>query len=272
MRWGTVPGEFDKMPAALVVGGEASRPAESVDHISAGNGQELRMGHRRRNDADMKLVFIVSLFFALVGCSRQAYHHQGDDKGASGKELIDRLIEKSRQGARLSENEAELDRDRPVIGEQTRQLALDHILSRPDNTSYHLLFLLKTRAPNVYDEIPTEIKARVLSSSLEKAHCLNDWSFLGPDIDCDAEAGRALVELGPSAIEFLIPILDNKHEAALDGSADATMSVVYAFRRADYAYRYISLILGERAVFLPDPEERDVRISELKRRLRPVAQ
>jgi hypothetical protein len=220
----------------------------------------------------MKLVCFVALFFALVGCSRQAYHHQGDDEGASGKELIDRLIEKSRHGARLSENKAELDCDRPVIGEETRQLALDHIMSRPDNTSYHLLFLVKARAPNVYEEIPIETKARVLSSSLEKAHCLNDWSFLGPDIECDAEAGKALLELGPKAIEFLIPILDNKEPAPLDGSATSTMSVVYAFRRADYAYRYISLILGERAVFLPDAEERDARISELKRRLRPVAQ
>jgi hypothetical protein len=30
MRWGTVPGEFDKMPATLVVDGKASRPAELV--------------------------------------------------------------------------------------------------------------------------------------------------------------------------------------------------------------------------------------------------
>jgi hypothetical protein len=38
VRWDIVPGEFDRMPAALVVGGEASRPAELVNQFSAGNG------------------------------------------------------------------------------------------------------------------------------------------------------------------------------------------------------------------------------------------
>jgi hypothetical protein len=45
-----VPGEVDKMPAALVVGGKASRPAEIVNQFGAGNGEELRIRHRSDND------------------------------------------------------------------------------------------------------------------------------------------------------------------------------------------------------------------------------
>jgi hypothetical protein len=45
VRWGIVSGEFHRMPAALVVGDEASRRAELFNQISAGNGQELRIGH-----------------------------------------------------------------------------------------------------------------------------------------------------------------------------------------------------------------------------------
>src|SRR5262249_1762832 len=49
VRWGTAPGEFDKMPAALVVGGKASRPAELLNRFSVRNGQELRIGHNFLN-------------------------------------------------------------------------------------------------------------------------------------------------------------------------------------------------------------------------------
>ena len=42
MRWGIVPGEFDKMPAALVVGGKASRRDELVNQLSTGKGIENR--------------------------------------------------------------------------------------------------------------------------------------------------------------------------------------------------------------------------------------
>src|SRR5262249_31425296 len=58
VRWGTVPGEFDKMPAVFVVGGKASRPAELVNQFSAANGQELPTEYSPDANANERQVMV----------------------------------------------------------------------------------------------------------------------------------------------------------------------------------------------------------------------
>jgi hypothetical protein len=76
-----------------------------------------------------------------------------------------------------------------------------------------------------------------------------------------------LVETGKAAFKYLTPLLGNDKAAPLNGSADATASVVYKYRRKDFAYRYVSLIIGEQPTFHTDPKARDKDIEMLKRRL-----
>ena len=64
----------------------------------------------------------------------------------------------------------------------------------------------------------------------------------------DNTAAVALLETSTSAIEYLVPLLDNQSVARLFGSESATTSSYYQFRRADFAYRYILLIHQENVV------------------------
>lgn len=73
--------------------------------------------------------------------------------------------------------------------------------------------------------------------------------------------------MGRDALPALRPLLDDKAPALLEGSKDATLSKVYSYRRADFAYRYVCLILGWAYSFERDLGERDARISLAKKRL-----
>lgn len=88
-----------------------------------------------------------------------------------------------------------------------------------------------------------------------------------PPNSYDGIAARALLETGPVALEYLIPILHDANEAPLWGSADATASHGYGYRRKDFAYRYVLLIRGEKPFFDAAPDTRDERIIRLQRQL-----
>ena len=70
---------------------------------------------------------------------------------------------------------------------------------------------------------------------------------------------------GSPAVEYLSRLLGDKSEAPLFGSQEATLSIALHYRRADFAYRYIMLILDRKPTFPADLAERDKLIAELQK-------
>jgi hypothetical protein len=93
---------------------------------------------------------------------------------------------------------------------------------------------------------------------------LNDWGYLDPGGSHDGEAAQALLEMGTDALPQLLPLLDDSQPARLYGSEEATITKLYQYRRKDFAYHYIALILGLSSPFNADPAQRDQEIERLK--------
>jgi hypothetical protein len=145
--------------------------------------------------------------------------------------------------------------------------ALAYTKKHADYTSYHLLLALRKFYPASYKDLRNEVKSAILCSTLKNTTYFNDWGHLAPR-PFDNESARAMLETGKVALKCLAPILDNDDHAPLFGSADATMSEFWGYRRKDFAYRYASLILGKSHVFRPDPQQRDKDIEILKAELK----
>jgi hypothetical protein len=64
-----------------------------------------------------------------------------------------------------------------------------------------------------------------------------------------------------------VPILDDKRPALLEGSEEGTISDYCKYRRADWAYRFITLIMGRPYQFFEDPAARDQQIKAVKKML-----
>ena len=142
-----------------------------------------------------------------------------------------------------------------------------YIQCHPDFTSYHLLLALRQQSPLAYGKVPDGVKAKILCQALSRLLCLNDFGYLEPSESYDDVAGRAIIELGAPALPRLVQLLKDKNEAPLCGSQPATLFSAFRYRRADFAYRYIMLILGRRPTFPVDPAERDKLIDELHKEM-----
>ena len=148
-------------------------------------------------------------------------------------------------------------------------VAEKHIKARKDYRSYHLLFAVKNTSKKAYEGLPVDTKIMILTSALRKQKpFLNDWGRLEPQESYDAESGRALLELGKGAINYLKPMLKDSTRVRLYGSEDALASSEYQYRRKDFAYRYISLLLNKEPEFSANPKERDKAIDVLAKQLR----
>lgn len=143
--------------------------------------------------------------------------------------------------------------------------AVQYITAHPDYTAYHLLFALRRQTDSMYKSIADSIRARILMDALVNLNYLNDWGYLDKDESFDGEAARAVLELNRTALPYLIPILDDEREAPLFGTEEATMSSIYKYRRKDFAYRYVSQILGLEPLFASDPKERDEIIESFRK-------
>jgi hypothetical protein len=140
-----------------------------------------------------------------------------------------------------------------------------HIRSQPDFSSYFLLMTLLEDWPDSYRQIPKETRAAVLCSALSHARVSNDWGWLSPaDGGYDYPPARALLDTGDVAVKYLTPVLDDRGELIANGSAEATQSIVYRYRRCDFAYRYICVLRGLEPLFARTPEKRDKEIDRLK--------
>jgi hypothetical protein len=184
----------------------------------------------------------------------------GEEYSPNVKKLVDESTKKRgvRQSRLLNENPL-VERDLPEV--------LAFIKKHPDYTSYYLLMALKRYYPASYKDVSNADKAAILCSALKTSEFLNDWGTLEP-YGADDTSAKALLEVGKEALGALRPILDDATEAPLFGSKVATASVVYQYRRKDFAYRYVSLILGESPVFDRDPKARDKAIEALKAKLK----
>jgi hypothetical protein len=141
-----------------------------------------------------------------------------------------RLIEDSKDKLRFVTSEFG---DRNPLKATELPKALDYVRSHRDYKSYFVLMVLRKHYPVEYKGLPNDTKAAVLCSALENALTLNDWSFLGPKGSVDFEGAHALAETDKAALKYLTPLLENDKAARLSGSADATVSVMWKYRRKD---------------------------------------
>jgi hypothetical protein len=150
-----------------------------------------------------------------------------------------------------------------------RQAAVEYAQTHADHTAYLVLIALRRRDATAYRTVPDATKAAILAGALGHLILFNDWGYLDPAGSHDGEAAVALLELGPPAIGALRPLLADDRSAPLFGSEPATLSSLYAYRRKDFAYRYVCLLRGREPAFDADPAVRDAAIGRLQGDLGP---
>lgn len=179
--------------------------------------------------------------------------------------LIAQLVADSLKKQTLMESEA---LQKAMFSANQLAAAADYIKHHRDYTSYHLLFALRTRALQRYKDLPNSVKASVLVSALQHISYLNDWGLLLPSGSHDGMPVSALLELKEDAIAPLKAVLDDQREARHFGSQASATSIGLRYRRCDFAYRYLSLLLGRSPVFHPNPEVRNKAIARLAEELK----
>jgi hypothetical protein len=148
-----------------------------------------------------------------------------------------------------------------------REAAVGWLTANPRANAILLLLALRRRAPEAYASVPAAARAQVLAAALRERAVLNDFGYIDERGDHDGEAGRALLELGPEAVAALRPELDDHNKAQLEGSEAGALVRTFGLRRADFAYRYLTRILGREPEFDPDPAVRDGHIAALRAEL-----
>jgi hypothetical protein len=138
---------------------------------------------------------------------------------------------------------------------------------RPDWTSYHVLLVVRRDYPAAYAQVTNDKKASTLCSALAILPELNDWGYLDQGGSYEDFAAQALLDVGPAALPYLRPLLDDRNPAGLSGSKKATISSIYQYRRKDFACNYVCKILRWPTKFDPDPKERDREIERVKCKL-----
>jgi hypothetical protein len=103
---------------------------------------------------------------------------------------------------------------------------------------------------------------------LENDNCYNEWGIhiYGEDGHLGSGLAREAVSLGDALVPGLFGLLDDTREGFIEGSEDATIASMYAWRVCDYAAIMLIEILGQ------DPGDltsmnlavRDERLKELK--------
>jgi hypothetical protein len=175
--------------------------------------------------------------------------------------VVDRLVEASNAGLLLPEAP---DYEQAQLAPDDAAAAARWVEEHPDRSAFHVLMTLSRAAPGVYESIAAEVRAAILVATLSEYRQLNDFGYLDPQGSYDGPAALAMVELGDAAVTALRPLLSDYSRAPLSGSEEATMSKIYRYRRADFAYRLLCRVLGRDAPFDADPAERDKHIATLR--------
>ena len=154
-----------------------------------------------------------------------------------------------------------------VLSDAEAARVVAYLNAHPDESAYHALIALLRTRENDYRRIPASVRAEIFCAALRTQQFLNDFGYLHPTEPFDGESARALLETGDAARPCLARLLDDRDPAPLYGSEAATIAHMYRFRRRDFAYHYLSRILGSQPQFDPDPAVRDPLIDALKRRV-----
>jgi hypothetical protein len=176
-------------------------------------------------------------------------------------DLIARLVQDSLDERLLAQSEAYED---AAFDPATAEIAAREVTERSDASAFHLLMALRDAAPAAYEALPASVRAAVLVDALRTQPELNDWGYLEPGGGYDGPAATALLETGDAAIAPLRALLDDDAPAEMTGSEIAEMAYRLRYRRKDFAYRYLALLLGREPAFEPDPAERDRAIAALR--------
>ena len=209
-------------------------------------------------------VFVMGVAAMAVGGCRPSKSGTQENEYTRGPSTrLQQAIKDARSGKTFMESPL---RHAELTSEEI-EAAREHIQKHQDMSSYHLLMALRECAVDVYTGIPEVIKSKVLCDALGKMLFLNDFGHLGPSDPYDGESAKALVSIGRPSLCCLRDLLVDQHEAMLFGSEEATGASIYKYRRSDFAYRYIMVILGRTPTFPSTPEERDKLIERLQSEL-----
>ena len=176
-------------------------------------------------------------------------------------DIVARLLEDSRDELLLGQSDAFED---AAFDPATAEAAAREVAARADASAFHLLMALRESAPDTYEAIPAAVRAAVLVDALRTQPELNDWGYLEPGGGYDGPAAAALLEAGDAAVAPLRTLLDDDSRAEMTGSEIAEMAHRLGYRRKDFAFRYLSLLLGREPAFDPDPAARDREIEALR--------
>ncbi len=202
-------------------------------------------------------VWLVVLGTLIGGCERSAMRAARETTPMTPlfQELVDAATARDMAMLHVPHHLSDGEIDMEAVAARVRQ--------HPDYTSSHLLLLLRRHAPDVYDIVPLQVKADILCSTLAAFEWMNDFGYLHPGGSYDDLAARELLRTGSAALPRLIELLDDRTEVYLEGSEVG----VYRYRRADFAYRYVMLILGRGPAFHVEVPDRDRAIATLKKNL-----
>jgi hypothetical protein len=137
-----------------------------------------------------------------------------------------------------------------------------YVRAHPDRSSYLLLWELSDDFPAAYARIPDGTKAAILCDQLAKAETCNDWGT--PKYD--SMSAKVLLATGRAALPYLKPLLDNRN-VLYDQDGRMHFGGENQYRVADFAYRYVSLILGLDPTLDPDPGPQYEKNKQLKQKL-----
>jgi len=184
----------------------------------------------------------------------------GSDWRSKRYMAIPRLIRASRDGQSASWGE-------PLTSLSLVELNIAEAYCKHhcDSRAYLLLVALKRQDVARYKHLTARVRASILCANLATSNSLNDWGSLAPEQCYDNFAAHMLLDTGQEALEFLLPLMDDRSPAGLSGSEESTMSIMYGYRRADFACRYAALLLSREPVFALDISKRDSETQNIKR-------
>lgn len=149
------------------------------------------------------------------------------------------------------------------LGKAASDFLLAEIRAR-GRTAFLALEALRSADPDAYRSLPGPEKAGIYADALKRNLFFNAW---GLPVHQLTDTSRALIALGQDAVLPLRRLLDDHEPAPLSGSQDATTSTLYGNRICDYAWVFVSEILGRPYVYEMDPKERDRQIDDLRHAL-----
>lgn len=149
------------------------------------------------------------------------------------------------------------------LGTDASSLLLQHVAAKGE-TAFLSLEALREADPTAYHSLPVQQRVSIYMKILRSNIFYNAWGLPGYQL---TETSHALISLGDAAISALKPLLTDQRLAPVSGSEDATTSTMYGNRVCDYAWVFISEILGRPYNYSTDTRERDVQIVDLRRTL-----